>query len=305
MQLLWAAAGIAVLGVVLGWLWRRLETQRLIRQRMFAATEGPKLALPGDGAEAGWLTWQLFRAGYRSPGAASVFVTATAALAGLGALFAFFFYRLGWLPRLVNGLQDLPSGIGDIFLPFAYALPWIVLVMLAIIPFLIVRRARRDRVALVEEDLPITLELLATLADAGIGFDAALERVLGSQGAERPLAEELRIFQVELLAGRPRTECLRRLGRRIDVSSLTVLISALIQAEQVGSGVSDVLRRQVEDLRNRRRERALSQAMALPVKMLFPLVLCFLPGIFLSVLGPTFYQVFQMFDALNRSRGRP
>lgn len=305
MQIVWVVAGLVVLAVALGWLWRRLETQRVIRQRMFAAADAGQVVLPGSGDEAGWLTWWLFRAGYRSPGAASVFTTATAALVGVGLLFAFFFYRLGWLPRLVNGLQDLPSGIGDIFLPFAYGLPWLVVTLLGILPWLAVRRARRNRVGLVEEDLPITLELLATLADAGIGFDAALDRILESQGPDRPLAEELRIFQVELLAGRPRTECLRRLGRRLDVSSLTVLISALIQAEQVGSGVSDVLRRQVEDLRNRRRERALAQASTLPVKLLFPLVLCFLPGIFLAVLGPTFYQVFQLLDGLNRSRGRP
>jgi tight adherence protein C len=305
MQIVWVLAGFAILAVVLWWLWLRLERQRQIRQRMFAPTDAGQVALPGSGEEVGWLSWWLFRAGHRSPDAASVFVTATVALVGLGALFAFVFYRMGWLPRLVNGLQDLPSGLGDIFLPFAYALPWIVLVLLGIVPLLLVRRARRNRIAKVEEDLPITLELLATLADAGIGFDAALDRILQSQGADRPLVEELRIFQVELQAGRPRTECLRRLGRRLDVSSLTVLISALIQSEQVGSGVSDVLRRQVEDLRNRRRERALSQAATLPVKLLFPLVLCFLPGIFLAVLGPTFYQVFQMFDALNRNRGHP
>jgi len=77
----------------------------------------------------------------------------------------------------------------------------------------------------------------------------------------------------------------------------------LVQAEQVGSGISEVLRRQADDLRNRRRERALALANALPVKLLFPLVICFLPGLFVATLGPTFYQFFQFADAVIQNRG--
>jgi hypothetical protein len=64
-----------------------------------------------------------------------------------------------------------------------------------------------------------------------------------------------------------------------------------------------VLRRQAEDQRNRRRERATAFAMALPVKLLFPLVICFLPGLFVATLGPTFYQFFQAADGILRTRG--
>src|SRR5262249_42713750 len=156
----------------------------------------------------------------------------------------------------------------------AFALPWIVLATMTLLPTLRVRDARRRRVAQVEQDLPLTLELLATLAEAGIAFDAALERILSSQPGNRPLTQELRLFQMEVLAGRPRVECLRRLSRRIDVSSLTLFVSALVQASQVGSGISAVLRRQVEELRDRRRENALTAAASLPVKLLFPLVIC-------------------------------
>jgi tight adherence protein C len=152
--------------------------------------------------------------------------------------------------------------------------------------------------------LPITLELLATLGEAGIGFDAALERILGSQVADRPLAEEFRTFQLEVLAGRQRVACLRGLARRLDIPAFTIFISALVQANQLGSGVADILRRQVEEMRNRRRERALTLAASMPVKLLFPLILCFLPGIMIAALGPALYQFFQLIDALNRSRGR-
>ena len=283
---------------------RHLATQRLSRERMFDTPESAAAAaLPADADESGWLTWWLFRAGYRAPGAATAFVVTTVLFGGVGLVVVYLFYALRLLPGLLRGLEDLPSGLGDIFVPFAYAAPWIVLALFASIPTLRVRRARRQRVALVEQDLPITLELLATLGEAGMGFDAALDRILDSQDDDRPLAEELRLFQLEVLAGRPRTESLRRLSRRLDVPSFTVFVSALVQAEQVGSGVAEVLRRQVEEVRNRRRENALTLAASLPVKLLFPLILCFLPGIFIAVLGPTFYQFFQLIDSLNRGRG--
>ena len=306
MATFWMLAGTTVFVAVLWWAQAQLATRRLSRERMFAAAPGEEPAgLPGREEDLGWLRWWLFRAGYRSPAAAEIWVLATAGFLALGGLFALAFYRSGVRPLLLRGLEEMPSGLGDVFVPMAYALPWLVLAVLGCLPLLVVRAARRKRVTRVEQDLPITLELLATLAEAGIGFDAALDRILESQPADRPLAQEFRAFQLEVLAGRPRAECLRRLGRRVNVSSLTLFISALVQATQVGSGVSDVLRRQVEELRNRRREQALTLAAALPVKLLFPLVICFLPGIFVAVLGPAFYQFFQLIDSLNRSRGRP
>ena len=156
--------------------------------------------------------------------------------------------------------------------------------------------------AQVERDLPVTLELLATLAEAGLGFDAALDRILGSNPADRALVQEFRTFQSEVLAGRSRVECLRRLGRRLDVTSVTILVSALVQAEQIGSGIAEVLRSQAEDLRQRRRERAMEFSMALPVKLLFPLVICFLPGIILFTLGPAFYDLFRLADTYSFRR---
>ena len=67
-------------------------------------------------------------------------------------------------------------------------------------------------------------------------------------------SQEFRTFQAEVLAGRPRVECLRRIARRLDVTSVTIFISALVQAEQIGSGMAEVLRSQADDLRQRRRE---------------------------------------------------
>jgi tight adherence protein C len=86
------------------------------------------------------------------------------------------------------------------------------------------------------------------------------------------------------------------LARRLEVSSVTILVSALVQAEQLGSGISQALRRQADDLRDRRRERANAFAMALPVKRMFPLVICFMPGIFIWTLGPSLTRLFQVVD---------
>src|SRR5438105_754972 len=81
---------------------------------------------------------------------------------------------------------------------------------------------RWRRVEDVELDLPLTLEMLATLSEAGLGFDAAIARLIDSQPVGRPLAEELGIYQNELLAGVSRVQCLRRLRQRVDVGPVTI-----------------------------------------------------------------------------------
>jgi tight adherence protein C len=137
---------------------------------------------------------------------------------------------------------------------------------------------------------------MATLSEAGLGFDSAIARIMETSLADRPLAREFRAYQADLLSGRPRVECLRRLARRMEVPAITIFVSALVQAEQMGMGIADVLRRQAEDQRDRRRERANAFAMSLPVKRLFPLVICFLPGLFVWTLGPFFVQLFKIAD---------
>ena len=204
--------------------------------------------------------------------------------------------------EMSRNISHLPPVVGDLLSPIAYMAPWTVFLILALLPWLVVRRARRQRVEQVEQDLPISLELLATLSEAGLGFDAALARVLDSLMEDRPLGREFRTYQSDLLAGRTRVESLRRLARRLDVSSVTILVSALVQAEQLGSGIAQALRRQADDLRDRRRERANAFAMALPVKRMFPLVVCFMPGLFVWTLGPFFVQLFKMADTFLKVR---
>ncbi|MFN4259628.1 MAG: type II secretion system F family protein [Gemmataceae bacterium] len=288
---------------------RHMALRRRSRERVFESMADEAAALgaapPSDEEREGLLRLWLARAGFRSPAAPLLFVLATVVSFSLGGTLVLLWYVSGWMRLAVAGLELLPATIGEMFLPILYLGPWVLLIVGACIPWLLVRAARRRRVEHIEQDLPLTLELLATLSESGIGFDAALERILDTQSIRRPLTQELRQFQLEVLAGRPRVRCLRRLSRRVDVTSLTIFVSALVQATQIGIGMADVLRRQVEDLRNRRRERALAVAAALPVKLLFPLVICFLPGIFVATLGPTMYQFVLLIDNLLQSGGLP
>lgn len=243
-----------------------------------------------------WPGRWLSRAGYRNRSAIPAFLLGLLLAGGLGAVLA---WTLHGSPALGQGmvwLGELPGGIGDLFLPALYLAPWIVFFLVASVPWLLVRDSRRRLLREVEQDLPVTAELLATLGEAGIGFDSALERILASGPPRRALSRELGIFRRDVLLGVPRVQALRRLGDRVEDPHLSTIVAALIQAEQVGAGMAGVLRRQAEDLRNRRRERALQRAQSLPVKLTVPLVVCFFPAIVIAVLGPTFFEIFQMLE---------
>lgn len=292
-----ALIGAIGLGLAL-WGTRALARRAQSAERVRAPLERPPEEPPPSGsALARWLEL----AGLRGPGAVTLFLVASALSIGLGLLVVAALDRSAILARQTEWLESAPGGIGQVFLPVVHAAPWVALVALCLLPVLFVRARRRQRVAAIERDLPLVLELLATLAQAGLSFDAALARILESLPATRPLSAELRAFQVELVAGTSRVTSLRRLAERIGLASVSVFVSALVQAEQVGAGIADVLRRQADDLRQRRRERVAVLAQALSVKLVFPLVLCFLPMIFVATLGPAFHQFFELADNVTRN----
>jgi tight adherence protein C len=297
---LWLAP--AVLIGTAYFLLRRLGANRRSLERLFTEPVDRPEQPDSDSLLAGFLRRWLFLAGYRQPVAPAVFVAAMLLAIGLGLATAFAIRGSGVTDEMSRNIARLPPGVGDLLIPIACLAPWTVFLILMLLPWLVVRRSRRQRIEHVEQELPISLELLATLSEAGLGFDAALSHVLDSVMEEHPLAREFRTYQSDLLAGRTRVEALRRLARRLEVSSVSILVSALVQAEQLGSGIAQALRRQADDLRDRRRERATAFAMALPIKRMFPLVVCFLPGIFVWTLGPFFVQLFKMADTFMRVR---
>jgi pilus assembly protein TadC len=202
---------------------------------------------------------------------------------------------------LSDSLGNIPGGVGDLARVIISLAPWILFCIFASAPILAVRRARRTRVEQIEQDLPLFLELLATLAEAGLGFDTALARIQDSERSMRPLYLEFRHYQRDVLAGFSRVQALKHLVHRIEVNAVTVFVSALIQAEQIGAGLAETLRRQADDLRDRRKMQAVLQSQTLPVKLVFPLILCFLPGIFVSTLAPVIYQMIKVADSLLRN----
>ncbi len=142
-------------------------------------------------------------------------------------------------------------------------------------------KARRKAILLA---IPDTLDLLTISVRAGLGFDAALGKVV--EKTVGPLADEFRRGLAEIRVGKARRDALRDIVARTEVPALTNFIGAIIQAEQLGVSISKVLQVQSEQLRIERRQRAEEMAAKAPIKMLFPLVGCIFPSIFIVILGP-------------------
>jgi tight adherence protein C len=251
-----------------------------------------------------WLGRRLALAGLKGPHSTELFLVILVLAITAGIVLRVMIARSDPFYGARQWLLEVPGGAGLIIEPALAVIPWLVGVMVAVFPILWVRSRRRERIRAVEEDLPITLELLAAQARAGLGFEAALNQVLRGGDRKRPLAQELIIFQNELMAGIPRGRALRRFGRRLDVPSVSVFVSALVHAEQVGGGLSTTLRTQADDLRMRRRSRAFAIAQALPAKVVVPLVVCFLPGIFVWTLGPAIHQFVELIEQVLRTTGQ-
>lgn len=132
--------------------------------------------------------------------------------------------------------------------------------------------------------IPDALDLLTISVKAGLGFDAALGKVV--EKTKSPVADEFLRALAEIRVGKARREALRDIVTRTQVPALTNFIGAIIQAEQLGVSISKVLQVQSEQLRIERRQRAEEQAAKAPIKMLFPLVGCIFPSMFIVILGP-------------------
>jgi tight adherence protein C len=142
-------------------------------------------------------------------------------------------------------------------------------------------RARQKAILLA---IPDTLDLLTISVKAGLGFDAALGKVI--EKTEGPLTDEFRRALAEVRIGKPRREALKEMVARTNVPALTNFIGAIVQAEQLGVAIANVLEVQSEQLRIERRQRAEEMAAKAPIKMLFPLVGCIFPSMFIVILGP-------------------
>jgi tight adherence protein C len=151
----------------------------------------------------------------------------------------------------------------------------------------------RKRQTAIQKELPEMLDLLTVSVDAGLGFDAALFRVV--EKFQGQLSNELRTTLQEIQMGKSRREALKDLGQRTGVDDLLTFVGSMIQADQLGVSISKVIRTQAEQVRLKRRQRIEEKAMKAPVKMLIPLVFFIFPSIFIVLLGPAMLKLAKLF----------
>ena len=186
------------------------------------------------------------------------------------------------LGQLVGGDTALAIIVAVVGLGIGYILPefWI-------------GRKIKARQKIILKMIPDALDLLTISVRAGLGFDAALAKVV--EKLPGPLSDEFRRALAEVRVGKARREALRDMIPRTNVQPLSNFIGAIIQAETLGVSISKVLQIQSEQLRIERRQRAEQLAAQAPIKMLFPLVGCIFPSLFVVILGPAVISLMNNF----------
>jgi tight adherence protein C len=136
----------------------------------------------------------------------------------------------------------------------------------------------------IQKALPDALDLLVITVDAGLGFDAALDRVTNKY--KNALSDKFAQMLHEVSLGRPRLEALDEMGRSAGVDDLHNFVQAIIQSEQFGTGVAKILRIQGDEMRRKRRQRAQELGAQATLKMMLPMVGCIFPTLWIILLGP-------------------
>jgi tight adherence protein C len=177
-------------------------------------------------------------------------------------------------------------GVGMAILPFA-----------ALGPFIVLRRRVRMRQKSISRALPDALDLLVTSVEAGLGVDAAFAMVV--EKTRGPLSETFALYLKEVGLGRPRRDALAHVAERAGVADLVRIALAVVQAEEMGTTLGDVLRTQAGELRLIRRQRAQEAAQRAPVLMTIPLALCFLPAMVAVVVVPSILNLIRFVGDLG------
>lgn len=191
----------------------------------------------------------------------------------MGLLFAFgthFLLRLTEQPT--NGLYVILAGIAGFLLPYSS-----------------LKTKSRKRIEAIEYALPSFLDVLYVSVEAGLAFDMAIYRTTDKM--KGPLSEELLFTMNEISKGRGRSEALREMVKRTQVPDLGTFVTSIIQAEEMGSNIGNVLRIQADTMRVNKRQRAETMAVKIPIKMLFPIVFFMFPALFVVILGPAVLKI--------------
>ncbi len=212
-------------------------------------------------------------------------------------------FKNGWLGWLFfRGFWSLVFPILTFILLSTLRLPWGQYLLLAVsvfaagivIPDLYLKNIIKKQQKEIQKTLPDVLDLVTVSVEAGLSFDAALSRI--GQKVPGQLSKSFNRTLQEIKMGRPRREAFREMAEDTGVQDLIAFINAVNQAEQLGVSISNVLRIQSAQMREKRRQRIQEVAMKAPVKMLLPLVVFIFPTIFIILLGPAVLIAIEIFS---------
>jgi tight adherence protein C len=242
------------------------------------------LMLPQGRWEESYLRSKLVMAGFRRQEALTVFFGSRIFLAILLPAFlliARFFIQIGTLQLMLLNVALAALGF---YLPLLY-------LNLRI-------KTRQRRIA---RALPNALDMMVVCVEAGLGLDAAVQRVGEEMEMASPeLCEEFRLSSLELRAGKSRIEAFRNIGNRTGVDDMKSLTALLVQTDRFGTSVANALRVHADSMRTKRRQRLEEMAAKTSVKLVFPLVLFIFPAILVVVVGPAILQIVRvLFPALG------
>lgn len=240
-----------------------------------------KLSLPEGGWENSSLRQRFMHAGFRSESAPMAFFGAKTLLA----------FGLPFLYMLLTGVASVPVNFNTTLM---------ILVGLAgagyYAPNLYLRSRIKNRQLEIFETFPDAIDLMTISVEAGLGLDAAIARVSEETRIKSDvLAEELKLVGLELRAGASRNQALHNLALRTGVDEVSLFVSMLVQSDRFGTSMADSLRVHSDSLRTKRRLRAEEAAAKIPLKLLFPLIMCIFPSLMIVLMGPAVISIYRVF----------
>lgn len=265
---------------------RRRRQQK--RERLSSVLQALGERVSSNRSDLGKTRQWLMYAGIRHPNAVPIFLASRLVLAAILGFAAFL--GMAVLAQTGFGLPVMTL--------------WLITGMLALLgwmaPFFYVDGKVKNRQSAIGKALPDTLDLLVVCVEAGLGLNQALVRVSDEIDRISPdMSDELTVVNLEIRAGTPRDEALRRLGERTGVDDVRSLTSMLLQTDRFGTSIADALRVHADTLRSKRMQKAEEAAAKTTVKMLFPLIFFIFPSIFVVLVGPAVFLFRDFFGGLQ------
>jgi tight adherence protein C len=229
---------------------------------------------------------RLIQAGFFDENAVTVYRVIRLIAALFFPLATFFFMTV------ILGQPVDTTTIGLTFLAIIYGL---------FLPSFFLSRMISNRKARMTRALPDALDLMVVCVEAGLGLNAALQRVGREMELVEPdLSEELAVTNREIRAGKPRDEALRNLGDRTGVDDVKSLVAMLVQTDRFGTSIADSLRVFADSMRTKRRQRAEELVAKAAIKLIFPLLLFIFPALLIVLMGPALIRIWDLFGAIGQ-----